>query len=240
MAFPTLKERLLALITEAPGLTDKELAYKLLGRREPQAVNQAARQLESARFVTRTQRHDGLIGNYPAGQKPAAAMPVHRPKALPAPPPSPLPPPSMTRPASSNALVGTTAPKYLRMVPLEAWPEEDYLKRRLKEHLEADGWTVTVMWGRKRGVDVHAIRGEQNWMFEVKGRGAYQQVTANYFLGMLGEMLQRISDPDALYTIVMPDVPQFRRLWKRLPTLAKERTAISAAFVAEDGKIDFS
>ena len=96
------------------------------------------------------------------------------------------------------------------------------------------------MWGRDRGVDVEAFKREQRWIFEVKGRGTSQPANVNYFIGMLGETLQRMSDPNALYTIVMPDIPQFRGLWKRLPALAQERTTISAAFVTEDGAIEFA
>ncbi len=60
----------------------------------------------------------------------------------------------------------------------------------------------------------------------------------NYFLGVLGELLQRMTDPAAKYSIALPDLPQFRRLWDRLPELAKQRTGISALFVSESGRVD--
>jgi hypothetical protein len=59
----------------------------------------------------------------------------------------------------------------------------------------------------------------------------------NYFLGALGEILQRMDDPDARYSVAFPDIAQFRRLWERLPALAKKRTGISALFVAASGEI---
>ncbi len=59
----------------------------------------------------------------------------------------------------------------------------------------------------------------------------------NYFIGILGETLQRMSDPDARYSIALPDLQQFRRLWDRLPELAKRRTQITAIFVSESGKV---
>jgi hypothetical protein len=46
-----------------------------------------------------------------------------------------------------------------------------------------------------------------------------------------------MSVPTAQYSIALPDMPQYRRLWSRLPDLAKARTGISALFVAEDGTI---
>ncbi len=60
----------------------------------------------------------------------------------------------------------------------------------------------------------------------------------NYFLSILGELLQRMDDPDARYSIALPDMQQFRRLWQRLPQLAKARTTISALFVSPSGKVE--
>ena len=59
----------------------------------------------------------------------------------------------------------------------------------------------------------------------------------NYFLAILGETLQRMSDPDANYSIALPDMPQFHGLWERLPMLAKERTKITALFVTRSGEV---
>lgn len=253
MSRPTLKDRVLTLVTEVPGLTDREIADRLLGRPEPpQGVNQVARQLAAAGALTRSERADGLIGNYPVRMPatrrldPAKSDVAPRPTA-----PSPTagmalrrspPEPGGTGGAVRRSLdvggavvaVGAQSPA----AQVHVWPAEDCLKRHVKDYLENDGWRVTVMWGKDRGVDVEAFKGAQRWLFEVKGRGGSQQVNATYFISMLGETLQRMSDPNALYTIVMPDIPQFRGLWKRLPALAKERTAISAMFVAEDGAID--
>jgi len=59
----------------------------------------------------------------------------------------------------------------------------------------------------------------------------------NYFIGILGETLQRMNDPASKYSIALPDVQQFRRLWDRLPRLAKQRTQITALFVNADGQV---
>jgi hypothetical protein len=57
----------------------------------------------------------------------------------------------------------------------------------------------------------------------------------NYFLSILGELLQRMDDPEAEYSIALPDMKQFRGLWQRLPKLAKSRTKISALFISQSG-----
>jgi hypothetical protein len=46
-----------------------------------------------------------------------------------------------------------------------------------------------------------------------------------------------MDDPNAKYSIALPDMKQFRNLWNRFPKLAKERTQISAMFVSTDGSI---
>jgi hypothetical protein len=48
---PTLKERILALVSSTPGITDTQLAGSL--RKRHQAVNSAARGLESAGQLVR-------------------------------------------------------------------------------------------------------------------------------------------------------------------------------------------
>jgi hypothetical protein len=60
----------------------------------------------------------------------------------------------------------------------------------------------------------------------------------NYFLAVLGETLQRMRNPQAKYSIALPDIPQFRGLWRRLPELAKRRTGITALFVSDIGQVD--
>ena len=115
---------------------------------------------------------------------------------------------------------------------------EDQLKTLLKTWLEAQGWTVEVAWAKAHGIDLHARKGHQLWIIEAKGSGSLNAMRVNYFLGVLGETLQRMNDPDAAYSIALPDVKQFRNLWTRLPVLAKQRTKISALFVRNDGRID--
>jgi hypothetical protein len=117
---------------------------------------------------------------------------------------------------------------------------EDELKKVLKAWLEGDGWSVEVAWGGAHGVDIAARRNEELWLIEVKGRGSRPPMRVNYFLAILGETLQRMSDSTATYSIALPDLPPFRKLWDRLPALAKERTHISALFVSDSGEVIWS
>lgn len=154
----------------------------------------------------------------------------------------------MVRRKRDDGLIGNyigKEPVYERAAPgkpqapeTKAFMSEDQLKTFLKAWLEADGWSVEVAWGKSRGVDLIASRGGEEWLIEAKGEGSRSAMRVNYFLGMLGELLQRMSDPNVRYSIACPDIGQFRNLWSRLPDLAKERTQITALFVNRKGKID--
>lgn len=115
---------------------------------------------------------------------------------------------------------------------------EDELKRILDRWLRSEGWQTQIAWGRTRGIDIEAIREKERWIIEVKGCGSRSAMRVNYFLGVLGETLQRMNDPNAKYSIALPDMQQFRGLWNRLPHLAKSRTEISVIFVSKNKKIE--
>jgi|GEM_PF-1094524 hypothetical protein len=114
---------------------------------------------------------------------------------------------------------------------------EDSVKRHIRDWLSEDGWRVEVKWGKERGIDIFACKNDICWIIEAKGIGKYQPMRVNYFLGALAELMQRMSNPHALYSVAFPDISQYRRLWDRLPSLAKERTGVSALFVSDTGKI---
>lgn len=95
----------------------------------------------------------------------------------------------------------------------------------------------TVVRGRAHGVDIDAFRDGRRWMVEVKGCGSRNAMPVNYFLATIGELLQRMNDPSAKYSLAFPDLAQFRGLWERLPRLAKQRTGITCLFVTADGAV---
>ncbi|MBV6450754.1 MAG: hypothetical protein MHPDNHAH_01480 [Anaerolineales bacterium] len=115
---------------------------------------------------------------------------------------------------------------------------EDMLKKVLEDWLVAQGWKVKIAWGRVHGIDIDATKENKRWIIEVKGQGSRDAMRVNYFLGILGETLQRMEDPNAKYSISLPDIKQFRNLWRRLPFLAKSRTGITAIFIDRNGNIN--
>lgn len=116
---------------------------------------------------------------------------------------------------------------------------EEPMKQILNAWLKEQGWSTRVAWGKSHGTDIDATKDNQRWIIEVKGCGSRNAMRVNYFLAILGEMLQRMDDPNAKYSIALPDMQQFRNLWNRLPKLAKDRTCIDAIFISENGAITF-
>jgi hypothetical protein len=198
-----LADRILEVVAEQPGITDRWLADALFGRGSAQQrVNGECRRLADQKKIIRRKRDDGLIGNFLyVGEQVSPIIKEQLPSVL-------------------------------------GHLSEDRIKEILNDWLKRNGWESTIAWGRSRGVDIGAIRNNERWLIEVKGQGSLDAMRVNYFLAMLGEILQRMNDPKALYSIALPDIKQFRNLWARLPALAKQRTTITALFVSEDGKVE--
>ena len=114
---------------------------------------------------------------------------------------------------------------------------EDNIKAVLEKWLNDNGWLTAIAWGKKQGIDIVATKSNERWIIEVKGIGSLPAMRVNYFLAILGETLQRMADKNAIYSIALPDIQQFRRLWERLPALAKERSKISIIFVNDKGDV---
>ncbi|MEI7901764.1 MAG: MarR family transcriptional regulator [bacterium] len=207
----SLKENVLQQVYNTPGRTDRELTDVIRGRGLPQQpVNQVARQLEKEGRISRLRKRvDNLIGNYPRIGGPLVSGPVTQ----------------------------EQSDKVLRFDSTDDL-SEDQIKKLLEAWLKSQGWRTTVAWNKTHGTDIIAERERERWVIEVKGSGSLSPMRVNYFLSILGEILQRMNDEKSHYSISLPDLKQFRNLWHRLPELAKKRTRISVIFVKKDGSID--
>lgn len=47
---------------------------------------------------------------------------------------------------------------------------EDEVKTAIRDRFEAQGFTVAVAWGRVRGIDIEARRGDERWAIEPRVR----------------------------------------------------------------------
>ena len=181
---------------------DDDVLAKRLGVAHRQSVNQAARRLEAQGRLRRLTGPDGKIVNATSDGPVQDAFP-------------PVP-------ESRNAGIDPG-----RIT-------EDEVKRAVHDFLTQRGFDVAVAWGRVRGVDIDARHADgRRYVIEAKaevGKNGAQQV--NYFLGMLGELVQRMDDAHASYGIALPANRQYRGLVDRLPELAKERLRLSVFWVS--------
>ena len=72
---------------------------------------------------------------------------------------------------------------------------EDTVKQAVEAALTADGWQVHVRWGRVHGIDIEAHRAGECLVLEAKGEGSLSAMRVNFFVGALGELLQRMDSP---------------------------------------------
>ncbi len=112
---------------------------------------------------------------------------------------------------------------------------EDQVKAAVRDHLEGLGYLVQVMWGRERGIDIVATGPTGRLVLEAKGEVASPPQQVNYFLSALGELVQRMDDPNARYGLALPDNRQYRGLVSRLPAFAKSQLDFVVFFVARTG-----
>jgi hypothetical protein len=117
---------------------------------------------------------------------------------------------------------------------------EDAVKLAVKRDLEAEGWRVEVRWGRDRGIDIDARRGNERLIVEAKGEAPPGPQQVNYFLGALGELVRRMTEPMARYGLALPDNAQYRGLVGRLPAYARERFRLDVFFVDGGGQVTLS
>lgn len=201
----TLSERIVELLKQNPGLSDRQIADRLFGVGKPQQpVNIACRNLAERGILRRQSISGNSISNYLTGQQIKTSQ---------------------------------DQPSHKRVMDEEHLSEDD-IKGILEKWLVAQGWNVKVAWGHVHGIDIDAIKENKRWVIEAKGQGSLNPMRVNYFLGILGEILQRMEDPNAKYSIALPDIQQFRSLWKRLPFLAKSKTGITAIFVDRNGNVN--
>lgn len=132
--------------------------------------------------------------------------------------------------------VSDTTPSAARL-PTPATPtnvllSEDEVKEAVRRWLTGQGFTVEVAFGRQRGIDVEAKHPDgRRWVIEAKAAVTSDQQQGNYFLGALGELLQRMDDPDAIYALALPSNRRYRGLVRRLPRLAKQRLGLVVIWV---------
>jgi len=94
--------------------------------------------------------------------------------------------------------------------------DEECVKASVADFLRSRGYTVTVGKKRERGADMRATREGLGLIIEAKGEGSRNEMFNNYFIGILGELLQRMNETAAEYGIALPAHRKYARLIEEL------------------------
>ncbi len=115
--------------------------------------------------------------------------------------------------------------------------QDKRVRQILENFLASERWNPEITAFSKRGVDIDARRNGERWVIRVKVAQCSGSEIVDFFVSVLGEALQRMNEQSCKYSIALPDTKPFRRLWQRLPSLAKTRTGITALFVSPTGVV---
>jgi hypothetical protein len=214
----TQREQILAYLQSYSIAADDDQLAAALGVRR-QAINMVCRALAHKGAIVRSydeQRHI-LVNRLPAtGETAPYAEHPERREAV---------PPTISGIGPVVTLMSNGAIRafaYRGEVDLS----EDRVKAAVKYVLELEGWTTRVQFGRLHGIDIEATRGSDRLVLEVKGEGSLSAMRVNYFLGALGELLQRMDSPAAHYGLALPAHRQFIGLIVRLPDWVCQRLGL--------------
>lgn len=203
------RERILSFLDSFPGRDDDEIA-SALNISPRQTVNGVCRKLSEEGLVRRERGPRGKLINFISSEDAATESAPARKTTI------------ATLPEGQGNGVVT----------------EDDVKAAIAKMLESTGWAVEVAWGRTRGIDIAATRGGERWVIECKGTGSSPPMQNNFFLGAVGELLQRMHHVHTKHSVAFPDVKKYRRLWSELPATVKERLQVTALFVTPAGDVE--
>jgi hypothetical protein len=108
------------------------------------------------------------------------------------------------------------------------------IKQILINHLVSQGWSTNVTRIPDE-FDIKANRDGKRWLIAVRDGESRDFVES--FDSIIGRVVHIMEDQYTKNSVALPDTAPFRRLWERMPVLAKTRTSISALFVSDSGKV---
>lgn len=116
---------------------------------------------------------------------------------------------------------------------------EKKIKRILEKYVSSFGWEQEhLRFFIDHNNDIEVRRGRESWIIGIKAKEPSNREVNSIFISTLGRILQRMDDQNCKYSIAFPDTKQFRRLWERLPQIAKQRMKVTVLFVNQTGIVD--
>lgn len=116
---------------------------------------------------------------------------------------------------------------------------EETVKEAVGAFLRNRGYTVAIGKKRERGPDMRATKEGVKLIVEAKGEGSRNEMFNNFFLQVLGETLQRMSEQAAEYGIALPAHRKFVRLVEELSDNVRYILRLNFYFVRPSGSSEY-
>lgn len=99
----------------------------------------------------------------------------------------------------------------------------------IKEWLEEKGWE-TIEHNRY----IEAKKQERKWLIDIYQTTRGRKVPLP---SKLTEMIKKMDDGDAYYSVALVDSPIYRKQWDEIPSVAKERLQVSVILADRSGRV---
>lgn len=141
--------------------------------------------------------------------------------------------------AVSSLLLATTELEFKTMkAPAEKfkrgteWPNEGFVQSAIEAFFRAGGFEV----GEHRTIDLVCSHPVSGVKWRVEAKGLTSAVGLDFRTG-LGQLIQGMEEPGVEYALAVPDIPQFRKQVRAVPTRVVEALKIHWLFVQPDGSV---
>jgi len=108
----------------------------------------------------------------------------------------------------------------------------------LVEWLKKENWDLAINKSGLNPPDLVASKGDEKWIFTVKGHITEAASKSGNFYTALGEILQKMDGSITKYSVILADLEENRHFWRQFSELAKRRTRINALFVDYQGNVN--
>lgn len=115
----------------------------------------------------------------------------------------------------------------------DEFPHEGFVQGAIEVHFGKAGYLLDT----STHVDLlctHPVTGDA-WHIEAKGKTTAIGLD---FRTCLGQLLQRMSQPQVRHGIALPDMPQYRTQTEQVCTWVVDRLGLHWLFVGEDGTVE--
>lgn len=114
-----------------------------------------------------------------------------------------------------------------------SFPYEGFVQEAIERHFRSFGYVEET----KGHVDLACRHPQTGQAWVVEAKGETSQVGLDFRTG-LGQLLQRMSDPEATHALAVPDTPKFRLQVEAVPAWVREALGLHWLLVGETGQVD--